>query len=161
MSTYKGSPELSHPKTATRIHKVRELVTTLHGIPYRLIVEGGQTRSCGYERAAIFQGNTHRVALGVYRWLNRPWQRFSGEEATIAALKQLRFGKDLEDVFLLRAKAMDEAEAEKVFNDFQAAYNKLTDKGRELLAKSGAEVHDLEDAKTLTVMMGLGALFGL
>lgn len=159
--SYKGNPELNHPKTATHIHKVRELATTLHGIPYRLIVEGGQTRSCGYERAAIFRGDNCRVALGVYRWLNRPWQSFSGEEATKAALKQLRFGKDLEDVFLLRAKAMDKAEAEKVFSDFQSAYSKLTDKGRELLAKSGAEINDLDDAKALTAMMGLGVLLGL
>lgn len=161
MSTYKGNPELNHPKTATRIHKVRELATTLHGIPYRLIVEGGQTRSCGYERAAIFRGDNCRVALGVYRWLNRPWQRFDGEEATIAALKQLKFGKDLEDVFLLRAKAMDEAEAKKVFSEFKAAYNNLGEKGRELLAKSGASVETMDEAKALTGLMTLGALMGL
>lgn len=156
-----GSWFINHPKSAKGIYKVRELTKTVNGYEYRLIVEGGYTRSCGYERAAILCDG-ERVALGVYKWLNRPWQTFDGECATRSALEKLgKVGKELEDVFLLRAAADEEREAQQTLDNFQAAYNNLGEKGREILAKSGASVETMEDAKALTGLMALGALMGL
>ena len=160
-NSYKGNPNLNHPKTATNVWRVRELTKIVNGYEYRLIVEGGQTRSCGYERAAILRDGV-RVALGVYRWLNRPWQSFDGECATQSALSHLgKVGKDLEDVFLLRAAATEEEAAEKMYSDFKAAHDKLSDRGKAIFANSGIEINSKEDAEHVTALMNLGALMGL
>ena len=160
-NAYQGNWILKHPKTASRIYKVRELTKTVNGYQYRLIVEGGETRSCGYERAAILRDGV-RIALGVYRWYNRPWQSFDGEIATKSALSHLgKEEKQLEDVFLLQAKEEEEKEAQTMLDNFEAAYNQLGHKGREILAKNGATVESKEDARTITALMGFGALMGL
>ena len=160
-NSYRGHWALKHPKSATNIYRVREMTKTVNGYEYRLIVEGGQTRSCGYERAAILRDGKC-IGLGVYRWLNRPWQNFDGECATKSALNQMgKEAKALEDVFLLRAAEDEKEEAQTILDNFESAYNQLGDKGREILAKSGVTVESKEDAKALTNIMMLGALMGL
>ena len=160
-NAYQGNWNLKHPKTASRIYKVRELTKTVNGYEYRLIVEGGQTRSCGYERAAILRDGV-RVALGVCRWYNRPWQRFDGQLATQYALNQLgKIGKELEDVFLLRAAEDEQQAAENMFNNFKAAHDNLSEQGKEMFAKSGISIESKEDAQIVTGLMKMATLMGI
>lgn len=148
----------NHPKTAKGIYSIKDKTVEYCGDTYRLIIEGGHTRSVNYHLAQIRRNGTP-IANGKNTYCNRPWESWEGESATKDAIRKLgKSFEQLEDVLINGTRI---EEAAKMFNNFKAAHDELSERGKEIFANSGISVESEEDAQRVTSLMKMAALMGI
>lgn len=98
-------------------------------------------------------------------YMNRTWERFDYETCLKRAIEKIKdkdMAKRLHDI-LIDGKAEEEHEkAEAFVSEFSSAFNQLSDKGKELLAKAIGEdgLQNEEQANMALAIAKLGAIIG-
>jgi hypothetical protein len=151
----------NHPKTAKGIYSIKDKTVEFFGDTYRLIIEGGHTRSANYHLAQI-RRNGHPIANGKCTYHNRTWESWEGESATKDAIRKLgKSFEQLEDVLINGTRIEEAAETDRMFNNFKAAHDELSDRGKEIFTNSGISIESKEDAQRVTGLMKMATLSGI
>lgn len=147
---------------ATKRYNHKTFSCTINGRHYAFMAYTTSTRNGFCHTVYTYDFPITDTKVSYY---NRTWERFDYESCLRRAIEKVAdkaLAKQLHDV-LIEGKAQEEHEkAEAFIGAFSAAFNSLSDKGKEQLAKAIGEdgLQSEEQANAALAMARFGAIIG-